>query len=116
MTACLGPRESEKRPAQTRDTIEAANWKPVTSPTINVLCRRVSWTWSGMTGIAKPMTKKAANTDAMMGKRFRAPCGSKADSGWSAKVWVHAVMPQDMAQGPAVIYPGKSVRTYELQR
>src|SRR4051794_13723981 len=66
-TALLAPRLSANRPAHTRETSEAANWLPATSPTTKVPRPRPWWTWSGSTGKARPMTRKPTRTTAMIG-------------------------------------------------
>ena len=60
--ARLAPRWSAWRPAQKRDTSDAANWLPATRPTTNVLMPNPSWTCTGSTGIATPMTRYPTKT------------------------------------------------------
>jgi len=66
-TASLGPWVSAKRPANTREMTEAANWLPVMRPTTKVLSPRPWCTCSGRTGSAIPMTRNAIRTTVMTG-------------------------------------------------
>src|SRR5689334_18938478 len=92
MTACFAPRRSACRPAQTRDTRDAANWVPATRPTTNVPSPRRSWTWRGSTGIAMPMIRKAMKTTSMIGINAGIPPDEK---------WLEFMTWKVAAGGPA---------------